>query len=388
MQAFLAGLAALVSFGWIAAAAGGLASLRHVRLLRELDPVEPPVWPRLSVVVAARDEAEAIGSALESIRNQDYPDLEIVAVDDRSRDGTGAVLDRIASEDARMIPVHVDALPEGWLGKVHALDRGTQVASGDWFLFTDADVHFGPGVLRRAVAHALAARLDHLAVAPEVHGNSPLQNAAHAAFAAAFLTGTGALHVSRPGSDAYVGVGGFNLVRSAAWANTPGFAWLRMEVLDDVGLARMLRDAGGRRDFVIGLGDVCVEWYASTRAMIRGLEKNFFAGVARFSALRAAALVLGIAIFVVGPFVGLVTGPGWVRSLAAGAFMAHVVGAIAVRARVGRPLLPLLLMPVGALVLSHALARSAWLCLRRGGITWRGTFYPLAALRRGRRIDL
>jgi glycosyltransferase involved in cell wall biosynthesis len=380
--------AALTSCAWIAAAIAGLRSLGRVRLLREIPSGAPEAWPRLSVILAARDEAACIGPALDSIRAQDYPDLEVVAVDDRSSDGTGAILDGIAAADPRVRSLRVRALPDGWLGKVHALERGVEAATGEWFLFTDADVHFGPGSLSRAMAHALRAGLDHLVVAPEVRSHSTLQEAANGAFAAAFLTGTRALHVSHPGSDAYVGVGGFNLVRRAAWEATPGFAWLRMEVLDDVGLARMLRDAGARRDFVLGLGDVSVDWYGSIPAMIRGLEKNFFGAVARYSAVRAAAVVLASVLFVVGPAVGLAAGPPWVRLLAGLAIAAHVLGAVFLRARFSRPLLPFLLMPAGALILAYALARSAWLCLRRGGIDWRGTFYPLEALRRGRRIDL
>lgn len=377
----------LASLVWLAGSGLGLRAARCVRTLRSVEPPSLPVWPHLTVVFAARDEEKSVARALSSLREQDYPDLEIVAVDDRSSDATGPILDGIAADDRRVRVVHVRSLPEGWLGKVHALDRATSIARGEWLLFTDADVHFGTGALRRAVAHAVDRGLDHLVVAPDVRGSSTLQQAANAAFAAAFLAGTRALDVSRPGSRAYVGVGGFNLVRRALWERTPGFPFLRMEVLDDVGLARMMRDAGARRDFLFGLDDVHVEWYGSLREMIRGLEKNFFAA-ARFSLLRAIAFTAGSAALAIGPAIGLASGPWWARVAGVTALAAHLFAAPVLARHLGRPPAPLLLMPAGALVLAYALLRSAWVSTRDGGITWRGTRYPLRALREGRRVDL
>jgi hypothetical protein len=378
----------VASLGWIAAITWGLFSLSRVRVLRDQQPAEPSEWPRLSVILSARNEEGTIDAALGSLRAQDYPSLEIIAVDDRSEDDTGSRIERAASEDPRIVPVHVRRLPAGWLGKVHALSRAEKVATGEWLLFTDADVHFGPGVLRRAVAVATERRLDHLVVAPDVRSRSRLQEAASTAFAAAFLLGTRALDVSREGSEAYVGVGGFNLVRRTTWSRTPGFAWIRMEILDDVGLARMLRDVGARRDFILGLGDLSVVWYGSLGEMVAGLEKNFFSAVARFSAIRAVAIVCGIVALALGPAVGIALGLAWVRLLSAGAVLGHVSASALLGARMKRSLVPLVLMPVGGLVLAYALGRSTWRCLRRGGVTWRGTFYSLADLRRGRRIDL
>jgi len=114
-------------------------------------PPDPPGgrWPRVSVVVPSRDEAEAIEAAAQSLLVQDYPELELIAVDDRSSDGTGAILDRLAAADRRLGVVHVDALPEDWLGKNHACHRGAERATGEWLLFTAGDVVFAPGALRR-----------------------------------------------------------------------------------------------------------------------------------------------------------------------------------------------------------------------------------------------
>src|SRR6185369_2740694 len=105
-----------------------------------------------SVVVPACNEARTIERALTSLLAQDYPDLEIVLVDDRSSDETGAIIEHLAASDRRISAIHVRELPAGWLGKVHALQRGLERARGELVLFTDADIHFAPGALRRAVA--------------------------------------------------------------------------------------------------------------------------------------------------------------------------------------------------------------------------------------------
>src|SRR5215208_3489148 len=123
-------------------------------------------WPLLSVIIPACNEAANLGSAVESLLGQNYPNLEVILINDRSNDGTAEIIGRLALGDGRIRSLHVETLPDGWLGKVHALDRGVQLAEGDWLLFTDADVHFAAGTLRRAVGWAIANRIDHLGLAP------------------------------------------------------------------------------------------------------------------------------------------------------------------------------------------------------------------------------
>ncbi|NIP78703.1 MAG: glycosyltransferase, partial [Gemmatimonadetes bacterium] len=109
-----------------------------------LGELPPGPGPRVTVVVAARDEAGHIAPTVHSLLAQDYPDLEVVAVDDRSTDGTGRILDRLAARQPRLRVLHIDTLPPDWLGKNHALHRGAELASGELLLFTDADVVMRP----------------------------------------------------------------------------------------------------------------------------------------------------------------------------------------------------------------------------------------------------
>ncbi|HZN54478.1 MAG TPA: glycosyltransferase family 2 protein [Candidatus Polarisedimenticolaceae bacterium] len=385
----LAIAAGALSAAWCAFLLHGLRTALRFRRFADLSAPLPASWPRLSVIVAACDEEETIGPALETLLAQDYPELEIVVVDDRSRDATGRIADAAARRDPRLAAVHVSALPDGWLGKVHALDRGVAAARGDWLLFTDADVHFSSDVLRRAVAYAEAERLDHLTVAPELIAPGFVEEMVNAAFITAFLAGTRAIDVGRSGSKAFVGVGAFNLVRRSTFARTPGFRWLAMEVLDDVGLGLMMKNAGGRAAFAIGLGDVTITWYRSLRAMARGLEKNMFGAFCHYRVRRLLAILAGAAVVLPAPLVALGIEPRpWLPLLGGAALALVAANALVLSIRARRPWLPLALAPLGAAVFVGLVTRSAWRCLRDGGITWRGTLYPLDALRDGQRVKL
>ena len=145
---------------------GGDAAGREPRCAGVDEPER--AWSRVSVIVPARDEAGTIEAAAATLMAQDYPNLQIVFVDDRSGDGTGAMMDRLAANDSRVTVVHVEELPEGWLGKVHALAAGWAASDGEYVLLTDADVHFAPGALRAAVTAAADGGLDHLAACPAI----------------------------------------------------------------------------------------------------------------------------------------------------------------------------------------------------------------------------
>lgn len=365
-----------------------LRTLFRLRRFEDLAPPEPVSRHRLSVIVAARDEALTLPEAVRTLLAQDYPDLEVILVDDRSTDGTGDLLDALARDDPRIRAVHVRELPPGWLGKVHALHAGTHAATGDWLLYTDADVHFAPGTLRKAVAEAEARGMDHLVLMPGFREASFSLNVVLSAFLNGFLLLVRPSAIGRPRSRAFAGAGAFNLVRRAALERTEGFEWLRMEVVDDVGLGLMLHRAGARGGFAAAFHEVNVRWYPSVGALVRGLEKNLFAG-ARYSLTRLFAGLLGIAALLPAPVAALVIrGVPGLWSAGAAAALSLIAVALVLKIRYRLPLLPALLSPAGTAVLAAAMLRSGILCSLRGGIVWRGTFYPLRDLRRGQRLTL
>lgn len=392
--ALAVGLGCLYWFAWFAAAA---ASRSAVPFLADLDPPEPDRWPRLSVVAAARDEAAGIEAAARSRMAAEYPHLQLVLVDDRSRDGTGAIIDALAAEDPRVTAIHVDELPDGWLGKVNALERGRAAADGDWILFTDADVHFAPGTLQRAVAYAEASGLDFLAVFPQVTDPGFGLQAAICAFSRVLTLGQRLWAVPNPHSNAHMGVGAFNLVRRSALEATDGLAWLKHDVADDVALGKLMKDSGARCGLASGRDMVSVEWYGTVGALARGLEKNSFVmlGCSLWQAIAAVAVLVWLEL---APWVALawphLLGPeaqlpgvssGFVQGLGLAAI---VVGGLtnAGMALSGRLApLPAIASPIGTGILGWVLLRAAVIGVRQGGVQWRGTFYPSAALRAGRR---
>jgi hypothetical protein len=340
--------------------------------------------PRLSVIVAARNEERKIEEAMRSLLAQDYPNLELVVVDDRSSDATGEIIDALAATHRALHPVHIDELPAGWLGKLHALHVGAELATGEILLFADADVVMEPTVLSRAVGHLQRNALDHVTIGSEMlTGGAPLLDVAIGAFLFELIRIGQPWLAPNPNSRRYAGLGAFNMVRVEAYRAIGGHESIRMHPVDDLELGRLLKAAGFRQEMLLGKGMIEIEWYPSTRALVRGLRKNGFAA-ASFSVPRVAAIAVTILAFDVWPWLALLMTDGITRTLNAGIVVAGVAGYSLIVPHYGlnRWLAPLL--PVGAIVILDSGLVSTVTTLWRGGITWRGTFYPLSELRRNR----
>ncbi|MHC4982932.1 MAG: glycosyltransferase family 2 protein, partial [Planctomycetota bacterium] len=284
----------------------------------------------------------------------------------------------------------VTELPEGWLGKVHALHRGLSESTGELVLFTDADVHFSPGVFRKAVSYLEHRRLDHLPALPNVWPRTPILDSMLSIFLRHFVVLIcRPWLIGKPGSRACIGVGAFNLVRREVFERSPGFEWLRGEIADDMGVAILIRQAGGRAGVAAAFGDVGLHWYTSVADAARGSEKSW-GPMCRFS-LRRAVVVLAVTLaFELSPILAVLPlffGPtraiGYVGAAAFAVFAASVV---ALARWVGASPWRHLLAPLAVLLLAGVFMRAAIICWRRGGLEWRGTFYPTEALRAGSRV--
>ena len=374
----------VVGFGYL------IVAIKRLPVFRNLQAPMPGVWPRLSVVIPACNEAATLESAVATLLQQDYPDLEIVLVDDRSTDGTGELIDRLAHQDPRIRTVHIGILPQGWLGKVHALHRGVEQASGAWLLFTDADVHFAAGTLRRAIAVVLHQRVDHLTLIPRAIQKSFWLDVAVNTFGLLFFITTRAGSVNRPHSKAFVGIGAFNLVSAWRFHQTVGFEWLRLEPGDDVGLGMIMKQAGGTTRLAFAYEDLSVQWYASVAAMFKGLEKNLFGPGSDYRWWLMLLQVGMIWALVVAPYFSLALGlarglaPLWIAGAAA--IGVHLIFSIFFVPERKTKRLSLLLFPVGVLLITAMMLRAGYQCVKNGGIDWRGTHYPLDQLRSGQRV--
>lgn len=375
-------LAAAILLGWLFIGQEIFRGLRRVRWLARLPLPATGTWPRVSVVFAARNEAATLGAAVPTMLALDYPDWELIAVNDRSEDATGAILDQLAQTDTRLKVVHVTALPEGWLGKNHALADGAAVATGEWILFTDADIHFQPEVLRRAIAYARAQTLDHLAAVPALGTPGHWLGICINAFSFGFCAWLRPWKIADPRSRAHGGVGAFNLVRAATYRKLGGHVPVHLRPDDDIKLGKLMK-SGGFSDFVFGAGAISVAWYATVGEMIRGLEKNAYAAVDYRWWVPPLGL-LALATGVVWPLVALfvTTGPAWWCYAGTVAVML-ALGCDQSRFTGGRRWHGLFL-PAGLVVIVATMLRSTAVTLWTGGIRWRGTFYPLRELKRNR----
>jgi glycosyltransferase involved in cell wall biosynthesis len=350
--------------------------------LKDFPPAADADCPRISLLFAARDEEEKLPAALATLMEIDYPNLEVIAVDDRSNDATGRILDECAAKNPRLCVVHIAKLPPGWLGKPHALQRAFEVSTGDWLLFTDADVRFAPDALRRAITLTNQRKLDHLTLFGDVEMSEFWEKVLITFFAFMFQIASDPHRASNPHSHFYVGVGAFQLLRRSAYEASGTHRRLAMEVVDDMKLGKIIKQSGFRLGAGIAQDSVAIRWHAGVGNVVRGVTKNFFAA-AGYSLPLVAIAIAGLLLTNVVPFLGVVFGHGWIRFLAATA-ITIILGfhtAIAVTMRIS-PLYALT-HPLGALLMIYMLLRSTVVTLKQGGIIWRDTFYPLDELKRG-----
>ncbi len=357
--------------------------VRAVPLVEQLDPPEPARWPRVSVVIPACNEEATLGTALASRLGEGYPNAEYVVVDDRSTDATGAIVDELAAHDPRVVPIHVEHLPEGWLGKVHALHVGVTRSAGEWILFSDADVHHEPGTLARIVAYAEARGLDHVAVVPTIWSSTFWLDVLMNTFLRFIVIASRAWTLEDPRSRASVGGGVFSLVRRAALERAGGLAPLALEVADDAALGQRLKWSGARQALLGARGFVGLHYYRSLPEAIRGMEKNGFASMG-YSVARALLFACVLAFAELGPLFVVAFGSGPSRLVATAALILLVATQLFACRWMRRPLVPAIFAPLGIALLVFGTMRSMLLTLARGGVCWRGTRYPLEALRRGR----
>ncbi len=374
---------ALITLLWVfqgVRAVGGLRRLPHVR---DAAPLPSGECPGVTLIFAARDEAEKLPAALESMLALDYPRLELIAVNDRSTDSTGAILDAAAQRDPRLRVVHVRELPPGWLGKTNALHRGAELATGEWLLFTDADVHFAPDVLRRSLSIALREDFEHLTLLASMIIHGFWEKIVIPYFGLGFVSSAEPWRVADSRSGRYMGVGAFQLVRRSAYNRAGGHTKLALEVIDDMKLGKILKQFGARSGVAFADDSVRVRWHAGLGNLVRGVEKNFFAGCG-YNLYRTAAGALAVITLSIVPFFGVIFAHGWARFFAATAALAgmtvEALLAVAVTARVS-PFYALF-QPLAAAIFNYMIARSVFITLWQGGVTWRGTFYPLDELKR------
>jgi hypothetical protein len=341
--------------------------------------------PTVAIVAAARDEASsilaagALAAAARGWLEQDGVDVEVVAVDDRSSDATAAVLQAALGDDPRARLLRVGALPEGWLGKVHAQALGVAATTAPWVLLTDADVRLHPEALRLALRAADHAGADHLALLPRFGARGPLLRAFVTGFALLLTVLLRPWEAPDPRSPRTLGSGRSGSTVGRRWSGPVAWPPSALGPTTTWRWRRRSRRRGGAAP-----SRSPPRWWRSTGTRTSGgaarLEKNAFAGVG-YRPGRLAAAVVGLLATHVAPFALALAGPLAARPAAWGV-VAIVAGVYALHGRrADHPAWLGLLHPVTVLLLVAALLRSAGRALTTGQVVWRGRRYPVAELR-------
>jgi glycosyltransferase involved in cell wall biosynthesis len=361
--------------------------------MRTIVDIASPEWdrqplaqaPRISIIVPARHEQEEIESALRSLVSLEWPNYEVIAVDDRSSDRTGELMEHVAREhDAanRLKIIHLTELPNGWLGKPHAMWKAAQQATGDWLLFTDADVVFRADALRRAMAYVAESKPDHLVIFPTHVDWSVSKKIMLAGFNMLFVFGHRPWKTADPKSKDHMGVGAFNLVKRSVYDSVGGFEKLRMEIIEDMRLGKLVKESGFAQRNVLGRDLLLLPWGSGALAIIANLTKNFFA-LMQFSIARAVGAIFLLLFFNILPFAAIWLAPGWAKSgfvVSLGAIFCLYIGM-----SWNMPIWPyyFFLHPISTGLLVYTMLKSMTHTLRNNGVIWRGTHYSLKELRRG-----
>ena len=356
-----------------------LIGVRSIKRLKAIS-IRPTARPRISIVVAARNEEQKIEAGLGSLLMQDYHDFEVILVNDRSTDSTASIARRLSQRFPSLKVLDVAKLPDGWLGKNHALYLGASHASGELLLFTDADVVMRPDTITRASAYFLQELLDHLALTPEVRVPGTLLNIVVGGFTIFFSIFARPWKAPDPKSAKHIGIGAFNMIRKDIYERIGTHKAIALRPDDDLKLGKLVKKHGYRQELLSGADLLWVEWYASLGQMVDGLMKNSFSGLEYRLWLVPVATMAQFFLFV-WPFLGtfLTTGTArWLNML----MCVALVSVCAYHAALFRakPLYALGI-PIASLVMTYIIWKSTLTTLFNGGISWRGTHYPLEKLR-------
>jgi chlorobactene glucosyltransferase len=356
------------------------------RLARRRLPRDKPS-PRVSIVVPARDEEREIEAAVGSLLAQDYPDFEVIVVNDRSTDRTGEILAAMEDPGKRLRVVAGSEPPEGWLGKPHALAIGAREASGELLVFVDADVHYHPLAIGEAVAAMRALEADFLCLLPRLECRGFWENVLMPYVISSFFLGPGFLANGDWPRWFAVGGGAGNLIRRDVYDRLGGHETLKNSVVDDVRLAFTARGAGFRTRAVRAEDRVSVRMYRGFREVWDGFSKNtayIFNGATGVLLLLMTAVLIAAAI--VPPAVllaaaGGLKAPAGDVGLAAGAFALLLGARVILAAALRDPVWPALAHPFMAAVWTGMIGRSLYYRIVRRTLTWRGREFDARAAR-------
>jgi chlorobactene glucosyltransferase len=308
LLAILTGIVWFLVFAWLVSLVLTIYGLvRQQFLSATLQKTEDDA-PLVSVLVPARNEQHRVlEHSIRSILAQDYPRLEVIAVNDRSTDATGSILETLAKHDERLRVIDGKELPAGWLGKPYAMQQAVNHAEGEWILATDADMIFETSALRSALDHTLKNKGDAITLIPYFETGSFWERVMIPAWTWVFLMWTVFYRTRDPKSQGAAGIGGFFLMRRSALEAVGGYEALKDEVMEDVRLAEMIKRSGARLLLEHAPNLVGTRMYSNFSEMWECCTKNWFSGM-KFSLPFALSCVLSMHVMsVLPPLIALVS---------------------------------------------------------------------------------
>jgi hypothetical protein len=372
LMAFLA-----ISFSSLTFAVG----MKKMRKIGEMGIDNVDTGPLVSIIVPACNEEKNIEKALLSLLVQKYHKVEIIVVNDRSTDGTMAILQKMKERYPRLILHDNDQLPEGWIGKSHALWAGAALAKGEYLIFTDADVVMEETTVARAVGYVRNNYLDHLTLIFRNVTRGWLLNCLILDSAIGLMVFFRPWLARKSGTGWFVGIGAFNMVKKSAYCAVGGHQAIKMHPIDDMMLGKTIKQHGFTQDCLLANDFVTIPWYDSVRAMINGLQKNMFALI-HYRLLLIPMVLMAIIVPSILPVWGMIVGDTFVQViclLTVAIRLATFYQGLRIQG------LPGLYLP-GALVTPYIscyiIVKSAYTTIKNRGIIWRGRRYDLAELKK------
>jgi cellulose synthase/poly-beta-1,6-N-acetylglucosamine synthase-like glycosyltransferase len=353
---------------------------KQLKKLTEQMPIPFSELPKITIIFSALNEENKIEEALLSLVNLTYPDLEIIAVNDRSTDTTPQILDKLQSQYPILQVLHIKKLPENWFGKNHALHQASKRAQGDWLLFTDADVIMKTDTLTKAISYVKNNNLDHLTIYEHNRRDSFWLKVCLLGNYITYSMVMKPWRIRHAKSKKSLGHGAFNLVNKTAYQNCDGHQAIAMECLDDISLGALLKNNGYRQDTVDGRDYIEREWYHSLSDMVRGMKKNSFAyyNYKLLPMLRDAIFALT---FYVWPLFAVIFFSGVVCYLNLLVILITLGTTFCVVKQFRLEKKYIFFYPISIAILVYTIVNSAYATYRNKGVIWRGTHYSLNTLK-------
>lgn len=356
---------------------------RKVSNLEDLKADNLKRWPKVSIISPAHNEEKAIEQSAQSRIKDDYPDLELILLDDRSTDKTPEIIKKLSEKECRIKPIFITEIPKGWWGKNHAMHLALQQTQGEWILLSDADVQVKPGTLRKAISYCEKNGIDHLTVLAEILSSTFLVDVIYSFVIRQLYTTTRVWDIPNPKSTASGGIGAFSLVRRSALRKINDFDDLKLEVTEDMAIGKKLKRAGVKCDVLNGRNCVSVQWSKTLDNYIASSDRSTFAYWGKFSVIRTFLMsVFALALELFPVYMLLLTSIPYHIIIGITALALNLAASVIVNKWNNRPIWPSFFFPIGIIVNFVIMLRAGIMGVLRGGIRWGGIFYPSDVLKK------